>query len=205
MTQEQRTPEDRFLKDVANHVMTIVRDDGVYRHLHFAKPGTGCMHFDIVTYPGHLVYSGDMGCYVFSRLRDMFEFFRVRPRDGDEPGRLYINKGYWAEKLEATDKPDGHHEYSADLFRQHVNEVLDDIEADQDLRDEVQEYVLDYADDGEVRARDALDQFEHNGRRIFTDTWEWRLTDYTFRFAWCCYALAWSIQQYDAAKAKAAA
>jgi hypothetical protein len=196
--------EDQFLKDVAEHVMTVVRDDGVHRHLRFAKPGTGCMHFDIVTYPGHLVYSGDMGCYVFSRLQDMFEFFRVRPRD-EEPGRLHINLGYWAEKLEATDKPDGHHEYSADRFRRRVNDVLDDIEADQDLRDAVQEYVLDYADEGEVRARDALDQFEHNGRRLFTDTWEWDLTEYTFRFTWCCYALAWSIQQYDAAKAKAAA
>lgn len=202
--QEQRTPEEKFLKDVSNHVMTIVRDDGVHRHLRFAKPGTYCMSFDIVTYPDYLVYSGDMGCYVFSRLKDMFEFFRVRPRD-DEPGRLHINEGYWAEKLQATDKPDGHFQYSPDLFRQQVIEVLDDMEADQDLRDEVQEHVLDYADDGEIRARDALDQFEHNGRRLFTDTWEWHLSEYTFRFVWCCYALAWAIQQYDAAKAKAAA
>ena len=196
--------EESFLKEVSKHQMHVLEDDGVYRHLRFRQPGTFCMSFDIVTYPDHLVYSGDMGCYVFSRLRDMFDFFRVRP-SGDEPGRLHINLGYWAEKLEATDKPDGHHEYSADLFRQHVNEVLDDIEADQELRDEVEEYVLAYADDGEVRARDALDQFEHNGKRIFTDTWEWHLQEYTYRFTWCCYALAWSIQQYDAAKAKAAA
>jgi hypothetical protein len=199
----QRPPEEQFLNDVSNHVMTIVRDDGVHRHLHFAKPGSGDMHFDIVTYPGYLVYSGDMGCYVFSRLRDMFEFFRTRPRD--EPERLFINLSYWAEKLEATDKPDGHLEYSADLLRERVTEILDDIEADQELRDEVEEYVLAYADDGEVRARDALDQFEHNGRRVFTDTWEWDLTEYTFRFVWCCYALAWAIKQYDAVKAKAVA
>lgn len=196
--------EQSFLEDISKHQMHVLRDDGVYRHLRFRQPGTYCMAFDIVTYPDHLVYSGDMGCYVFSRLRDMFDFFRVRPRD-DEPGRLHINLSYWAEKLEATDKPDGHYEYSADLFRQHVNEVLDDIEADQDLRDEVQEYVLDYADDGEVRARDALDQFEHNGKRIFTDTWEWHLQEHTYRFIWCCYALAWGIQQYDAEKAKVAA
>jgi hypothetical protein len=201
---KQVSSEEKFLKDVATHAMTIVRDDGVHRHLRFARPGTGCMHFDIVTYPNYLVYSGDMGCYVFSRLHDMFEFFRVRPRS-EEPGRLHINLGYWAEKLEATDRPDGHHEYSADIFRQRVTEVLDDTEADQELRDEVEEYVLAYADDGEVRARDALDQFEHNGRRLFTDTWEWEFTEYTFRFVWCCYALAWSIQQYDAATAKAAA
>jgi hypothetical protein len=195
--------EESFLKDTSQHQMHVLRDDGVYRHLRFRQADSSNMFFDIITYPNYLVYSGDMGCYVFSRLYDMFEFFRVRPRD--EPGRLHINLSYWAEKLEATDKPDGHHEYSADVFRQHVTEKLDDIEADQDLRDEVQEYVLDYAEDGEVRARDALDQFEHNGRRLFTDTWEWRLTEYTFRFTWCCYALAWGIQQYDATKATVAA
>ena len=28
--------------------------------------------FDIVTWPGYLCYSGDMGCFVFTRLPDMF-------------------------------------------------------------------------------------------------------------------------------------
>jgi hypothetical protein len=192
--------EESFLKDVSQHQMTVVHDDGVHRHLRFGKPGTGCMHFDIVTYPQYLVYSGDMGCYVFSRLRDMFEFFR-----GKNDGPLRINEGYWAEKLEATDKPDGHREYSADLFRDRIAEMLDDIEADQSLRDEVDEYVVTYADDGEIRARDAADGFEHDGQRIFTDTWEWNLTEYTLRFTWCCYALAWAVRQYDAAKVREAA
>jgi hypothetical protein len=182
--------------------MTILRDDGVHRHIRFRRPGSYCMGFDIVTYPHFLVYSGDMGCYVFSRLQDMFEFFRTRQRD-EEVEQLHINLGYWAEKLEATDTPDGHREYSADLFRERVTEELDSMEADQGLREAVEEYVLDFADDGEVRARDALDQFEHEGRRVFTDCWEWRFTEYTFRFVWCCYALAWAIRTYDAEKEKA--
>lgn len=219
VTPEERLTEARFLKDVAQHAMAIIRDDGVHRHLRFARPGTGCMHFDIVTYPNYLVYSGDMGCYVFSRLHDMFEFFRVRPRN-DEPGRLHINLGYWAEKLEATDRPDGHKEYSADQFRKYVayrlegikEEFAEDYEADQEdtskfdaLKEAVDEDVLAYADDGDFQAHQVLDQFEHDGRRWFPDSWEARFDQYTFRFVWCCYALAWSIQQYDAAKAKAAA
>ena len=44
---------------------------------------------------------------------------------------------------------------------------------------------------------------EHNGQRIFSDCWEWRFTEYTHRFVWCCYAIAWAIKQYDAAKATA--
>jgi hypothetical protein len=210
MNAQVPSEEQKFLKDVANHVMTIVRDDGVHRHLRFAKPGTYCMSFDIVTYPGHLVYSGDMGCYVFSRLHDMFEFFRVRPRD-EEPGRLHINLSYWAEKLEATDKPDGHKQYDEDKARERVTEWLaekaDELApgAHARLSERVEDELLSYVDEGEYAFREALRSFEDNGRYPFQDSWEWSFDEYTFRFVWCCYALAWSIQQYDAAKAKAAA
>lgn len=30
--------EERFLKDVAQHEMTVLRDDGVSRHLRFQNP-----------------------------------------------------------------------------------------------------------------------------------------------------------------------
>lgn len=30
------------------------------------------------------------------------------------------------------------------------------------------------------------------------------ITEYTFRFVWCYYALAWAVKQYDAAKAQEA-
>lgn len=217
MSGEQVPSEEKFLKDVANHVMTIVRDDGVHRHLRFARPGTGCMHFDIVTYPNYLVYSGDMGCYVFSRLHDMFEFFRTWP-EWEPKGSLHINLGYWAEKLEATDRPDGHKEYSPERFRRYVSSRMEDFREEfaekyeaedtskfEALQEAVDEYVLSYADDGDFQAHQVLDQFEHDGRRWFSDSWEARFDEFTFRFVWCCYALAWSIQQYDAVKAKAAA
>lgn len=73
---------ERFLQDVADHKMTVVMDNGVYRHLRFANSDSKLAFnqwFDIVTWPGFLAYSGDMGCFVFSRLKDMFEFFRARP------------------------------------------------------------------------------------------------------------------------------
>ncbi len=69
--------EQSFLEAVAKHEMHVLHEDGLYRHIRFKKPGTSCMHFDLITYPGYLVYSGDMGCYVFSRLPDMFELFRA--------------------------------------------------------------------------------------------------------------------------------
>lgn len=77
--------ESRFLADVKDHKISIVRDDGVYRHVRFAKPETVCMHFDLITWPGYLAYVGDMGAFTFTRLRDMFEFFRGdhKPNLGD--------------------------------------------------------------------------------------------------------------------------
>jgi hypothetical protein len=112
MTRE--VTEESFLKDVTRHELTIIRDDGIHRHLRMKIPGSGSMYFDIVTYPHFLVYSGDMGCYVFSRIDDMFEFFRSGLR---EEGKLLINEGYWSEKLEATDRPDGHKQYDPELLK----------------------------------------------------------------------------------------
>jgi hypothetical protein len=34
----------------------------------------------------------------------------------------------------------------------------------------------------------------------FSDFWEHDLTDFTNRYTWCCYALAWGVSQYDKAK-----
>lgn len=32
--------EREFLKDIADHRMTVLRDDGLYRHIRFQEPGT---------------------------------------------------------------------------------------------------------------------------------------------------------------------
>lgn len=190
--------EQIFLKDVAGHQMTVLRDDGVNRHLRFQKPGTNCMGFDVVTWPGYLCYSGDMGTYVFQRLDDMFQFFRAdRRHNREEDQTLYINLSYWAEKLQAVDRCDGVKKYSADKFRESVAEWLEDRDASNELRQAVKNEVLPYADDGESVALNAAQAFEHEGRGVFQDFWEVDLTEYTYRFIWCCYALAWGIQSYD--------
>lgn len=83
---------ERFLDDVAKHEMTVLADQGNVRHLSFRAPGTVIQHFNLTTWPNHLCVSGDMGTYVFSRLEDMFDFFRENK----------INPGYWHEKLKAN-------------------------------------------------------------------------------------------------------
>ena len=69
-----------------------------------------------------------------------------------------------------------------------------------ELRNAVELDVLDLANDGEAQASGAASGFSEKiaGHVFeFRDFWETNLCDYTFHFTWCCYALAWGIQQYD--------
>lgn len=217
--------ESEFLADVATHEMQVLRDDGVYRHVRFKRPGTMCMHFDLITWPGYLCYTGDMGSFVFYRLNDMFEFFRTDRehlrRRGDR--RLGVNLSYWAEKLVAVDGQRRHGsamEFSEPQLRAYVNETrlqwvrdarragLLSQEERRKLWEEVDHEVLSRIDDdGEEAAYIALRDFRWMPKRghcapeyEFTDFWEIEFKQYTHTFQWCCYALAWGIEQYDAAR-----
>jgi len=216
--------EETFLSDVAKHSMTILHDDGVYRHLRFSS-GSFNQQFDIVTYPWHLVFSGDMGCYVFNRLEDMFRFFRASDRKG-----LYINTGYWGEKLEAVARHNGYHKYNPEFARENVNTRVDEWIKEAGLSKEDAEelrYHLDEEinyDDGMHEAYRTINEFSHkvgedaywaqDTRSLvktkvpnfntfqFQDIFEWRWEDYTYHYVWCCYAIAWGIMKYDELKEK---
>lgn len=208
--------------------MRVLLDNGVYRHIQMKKPGSSNMWFDIVTWPGFLAYSGDMGAFVFSRLNDMFEFFR-----SSKDGTLQINPDYWGEKLEAIDsdgRSNGYKQFSIEKMRRHVEEDIKmwieecptEFEADEEeesntrkafeveLRTAVQDEVYYYFDDGESAAQEAVRDFSFtptpkrfigtHGPYEFSETWEWDCDEYTLRFIWCCYAIAWTIRKYDAAK-----
>jgi|SRR5665213_1794470 len=90
---------EQFLADVANHELTIKQDNGLYRHLYFRQLGNSNMWFEIVTWPGALTINGDMGSWSFSRVDDMFRFFRSK--------ELRINSSYWAEKITSESRYGG--------------------------------------------------------------------------------------------------
>jgi hypothetical protein len=193
-----------FEEDVERHQMTVLRDEGVNRHLRFRAPGTGNLAFDLVTWPDHLCYTGDAGTFVFSRLEDMFQFFRHPDAD------RRIDMGYWAEKCLAADR-DGIKQYSKERFESAVmgrvndhiqDENLDELEAAA-LRICIADDVLRH-NESEYDAHRAASDFEYKGFAL-TDFYETDLTEFTVRFQWCCYALAWAIRQYDAAKQDVAA
>jgi len=184
---------ERFRSDVKEHVMTIHRDDGLYRHLEFSKPGTGNYRFGLVTWPGYLAYYGDMGGYMFTRLRDMFEFFRGHR----------VNPSYWAEKCVASDR-DGIKDWSEERFAEAVREDSEgwfeglDQEAAKELRELIEEGISDYGAN-EYEAALWINGFDHNGHQ-FHDFWANDCRDYTHRFLWCLHAIVWGITRYDAGK-----
>jgi hypothetical protein len=188
-TTARQEAESAFPRDISNHVMNVIRDDGLYRHLRFAKPGTMCMHFDIITWPGYLAYVGDMGSYVFRRVFDMFDFFREVV---DKPGAPRICPDYWSQKVEAMDKTDGIKEYSEELARAWVKERLDEGEASDEVREEAES--IDF-NNGEARLYDSIDSVGWHG---FADHWEANFKDFTYRYIWCCLAIVWAVKQYDA-------
>lgn len=209
MTADDEKQYTAFLADVAQHELTILRDDGLYRHVRCRQPGTYCMGFDLITWPGHLCYTGDMGTYVFARLPDMFQFFRK-----DNPA--HIDRGYWAEKCSGLDR-DGIKDYSESRFRSAVRGDFDSfVESEGLTTDQASELWALIEDDvlscgsHEHDARTAASDFrwspdhvaEPRGREVFPDFSEHPLTCYTARFVWCCYALPWAIARYDALAVK---
>jgi hypothetical protein len=210
---------ERFVREVAEHQMTVLRDDGLYRHLRFQRDdGSSSYWFDLVTWPGCLVVNGDCGTFTFSRTRDMFEFFGPSgARGGFEDARWGINPDYWSEKLQAP-KPDGAERFSEDAARARVLDWLADYvdgypdpgdEFDEhgpcggrrafDLYRELREQILDRELYNESEARRLIGEFEHDGVYL-DDAWEWSMREYDWQFLWCCWAIVWGISQYRSAR-----
>lgn len=186
--------EERFLNDVKDHKTQIMRNEDLHRHIRFRKPETSSYGFDLITWPGYLCYCGDMGTYVFSRIPDMFQFFRNKSSD---QLKLEINTMYWAEKCEAVDRHSPIEKYNPDKFRERITEFMDESNISEEIRQSIKDKVLVYADE-EHSAIAAAVNFECKGFQ-FNDFMEVDLYTYTFRFIWCLYALVWGIRKYDEA------
>lgn len=205
---------DRFLREISRHEMHVLRDDGIHRHLRFKRSDSSAMSFDIVTWPDHLCYTGDMGTFVFSRLEDMFQFFRREVPSNDQQGQgedareLFRNVDlrYWAEKCLSADAVDGISRFNQERFRAYLlDHVEQRLDGDDDwtperrkaLLAELNEEVLDRLDDsyGEADIWRRVHEFRHDGFE-FRDL-ESNCHSYTLRFQWCALALRWGIRQYD--------
>ena len=169
---------ERFQRETAEHEMTVLHEDGLYRHVRFmhvaTDPETGKRSrssfywFDLLTWPGCLAINGDCGSYVFSRIEDMFTFFT-----GSR-----INPGYWAEKVRSGQE--GLKTYTQDRLRELIADHIGDPRGDEEcaakdwpgLAEAIEHaffedtsFLAEWDTCHEQGAREALDGFK------FGDTW----------------------------------
>jgi hypothetical protein len=189
-----------FLKDTAEHKMTVALDQGLYRHVKFRQPTNGWnMWFEIITWPNCLTINGDMGSWAFSRLEDMFTFFRSK--------KLSINASYWAEKVKGGvyGGRESARVYDPELFGERLLDQLENYyslegselsEVSQAVKDEV--LSQDCKHDLMIKARDFTFKLA-DGTTFQFDSCELPDgKDYSYHFIWCLYAIVWAIQQWDA-------
>ncbi|CCW14645.1 hypothetical protein [Rhodococcus aetherivorans] len=183
----------QFAAETSDHEMTVLHDDGVYRHVRFAKPGTGIWSWTLTTWPGHLCIDGDLESFTFSREHDMFEFFAC---DGAR-----INPHYWAEKITNHAARRGTHAFSESKA---VSAVVQDFLAQRhyvdgptadawlDLRNQVIDEIHTY--DSSL-FHEAVNRWNYDGYH-FTDTYEWDVSDWDHHYLIACHAIAWGIAKY---------
>ncbi|MEV8610190.1 hypothetical protein AB0383_20075 [Amycolatopsis sp. NPDC051373] len=198
--------QKRFVLNTADHAMTVLHDDGLYRHLRFqqevwrpplVKPRLSSIYwFELITVPGSLVFRGDGESFVFAHDTDMFAFFRMSAWQGRP------NLSYWAEKV--TSEQSALKKYDEELFVRTIREHFVEEVRDGGVPPGASKVLLSHAEDYDLmyeeQARAMLDDFEHRGFRFY-DTWEWDFRDYDWWFVWACHAIVWGIRQYDAVKA----
>lgn len=178
--------KERFLDDIKNHKMTILLDEGVNRSIKFANPKNSNMHFTLTTWHNHLAISGDMGCWVFCRIDDMFEFFDVL---GDN---ISLECAYWVRALVSNSgfgsgKDTGG--YSEFDFERTVAVIKEKIPEWEDIN----EYLITKIDLLEEDTEDvtlrALDKLGIEDVETYHNP--------TFHIFWCLHAIRWGIMQYE--------
>lgn len=185
MTNEQRVKES-FPKEIADHVVTVLREDGLYRHYRCQQPGTWHMGFDVVTWPGFLCYYGDMGSFLFERTEDMIAFMRGSA----------MSFGYAAEKCVAACR-DGTEEFTAAAFNAALSRCVAESEGS----------VRVFEKCAELRHQGQYDSPHHASQALYDsglfDGGDMPdCTEYTMRFLWCLHAIDWFIKKLDAGEAQ---
>jgi hypothetical protein len=195
---------ERFPRETAGFQMTAMHEQGLYRHLRFARPGGSEYWFDLITAPHTLIFKGDCESFVFSLspMADLFDMFR-RTAQPD-----VINPGYWSQKL--TSKREAAHDFSAELFDKRIAKELAAAEKEwpgvteawNEHASEWSEY--DLTEEGS--AQRAVNDFwyvpDGSACPFEFDAWDdwYLLRDYAWWFLFACHGIRWGIAQYDAAK-----
>ena len=209
MNEEKDKALTRFIGDVSRHQLTVIRENGLYRHLRFKRFGSSAYWFDLVTWPGYLCVTGDMGTWTFSRIEDMFDFFTDAHFGRRES--LLINPGYWSEKFEAGAgrgrRESPCFEFDARRFDKGLQEWLDAYLQDCDnaeQAEEAKEAINELKGNDYTTESDAYHAFDGVFFPSGVSTYDimeglGNLQTYSHHYLWVCYAIVWGIERYRTA------
>lgn len=192
-----------FNEDIAGqHEMTVLHEQGLHRHLRFRNPESCQWAFDLITWPGHLSITGDIGTYVFARTVDMTTFFKG-----------YINTDYWAEKVQsgsgggrASVKSHDENEFVS-WVKQDFEECSKDLDPEEAKQwwEAIEEHVLDeYVPKGTqddcLRALQEAGKEEGVPEEQYLEAYEADWATYDWHFELALAAIVTGIRAYNASK-----
>lgn len=198
---EKVSSHEQFSQEMKDHKMTVILDTDTHKQLSFS--GDDFEHaFSIVAFPYHIMIVGDMGCYTFSRTKDMLRWF-VKDA-GKALERPEIELSRWRNKLVSVDSQLGVVTKSLRLLVEHVEECKSSfLERYPDEAKHIEEEfdtLLQSRDDGVEMLLCEMYLFE-----ITLDGEDFHLSQdfddedievYVSQFAWCCYALNFGVGMY---------
>lgn len=185
----------QFKASTSDHQLTVLHDDGPYRHLRMKEPGADIWSWNVVTWPGYLTITGDIGSgFTFVREDDMLAFFDTRGYgDWYGDGSPMLLADYWAEKLTRACR-DAAWSYDGSLVRRHINEHLTDLGVGgAELAELMQESLVYTGTEEEARGWLASTEPFRDA-----DTWEWHYRSLDHHYLLACYAIATTIRAYFA-------
>lgn len=196
----KRTAE-QYARQTASHELTVLHDDGLYRHLRYTDPDIGLYRYEVVTWPNALAVKGGGADYLFSNYPapDLFELFRRSRHHGS------INPGYWKQKVLAGQT----RAWSQEKFRTWLTaKAAADEARHPGLTAAVTERILEgdeYDLDYEEGARTAVAWFDHDDYTLrMPDPWDEDFKDWAWQFLHACHTATSVIAAYDRHQAAAA-
>lgn len=195
----------RVAVDLANHSVKVIRSDGLYRHWRCQNGDSWNQRFDIVTWPGSLCYTGDMGDYLFQRTDDMVAFMRGS----------WKSFGYAAEKCVAEGRTkirEFRSEVMEELLEELVAERIAEIKRDGGDRDDLGRFIKIEEHEYIVELKEKIEDIESacsdnsSGDKAMEAIYESGLFDggdlpdleaFTYHFLWCLHAIGWLCERVD--------
>lgn len=206
---------ETFIKSTEDLELEVLLDNETYRHLKFKSPNSSIVDFEICTYPEHLVFSGDHGCFTFKDKGDLFNFFRRDVVLGGTPS-VPTHDEYWTSKvISESTIVGGIHEVNANSISATLANCVEDAlsEGLTFWESAVQENYDDFLSSIKEELEDAiasadvtnfewlkLIEFESeiaSGLKPFSELSYDCGKELTHQFQYCCKAIVWGIHVFE--------